>query len=76
MKLKEVLIDLEKNDISGYVLDLRWNPGGSRQSSIDISRHFIDKGTIVSTLTKDGLKDVKKGTGISLTQKPLSLIHI
>ena len=73
-ELKEILIDLEKNDMSGYVLDLRWNPGGSLQSSIDISRHFIDKGTIVSTLTKDGLKDVKKGTGISLTQKPLVVL--
>ena len=73
-ELKEILIDLEKKDMSGYVLDLRWNPGGSLQSSIDISRHFIDKGTIVSTLTKDGLKDVKKGTGISLTQKPLVVL--
>ncbi len=73
-ELKEILIDLEKKDMSGYVLDLRWNPGGSLQSSIDISRHFIDKGTIVSTLAKDGLKDVKKGTGISLTQKPLVVL--
>ena len=73
-ELKEILIDLEEKDMSGYVLDLRWNPGGSLQSSIDISRHFIDKGTIVSTLTKDGLKDVKKGTGISLTQKPLIVL--
>ncbi len=73
-ELKEILIDLEKNNMSGYVLDLRWNPGGSLQSSIDISRHFIDKGTIVSTLTKDGLKDVKKGIGISLTQKPLVVL--
>ena len=53
---------------------MRWNPGGSLQSSIDISRHFIDKGTIVSTLTKDGLKNVKKATGISLTQKPLVVL--
>ncbi len=73
-ELRNILVDLEKNSISGYVLDLRWNPGGSLQSSIDISRQFIDKGIIVSTLTKDGLKDITKAKGISLTKKPLIVL--
>ena len=44
------------------------------ESSIDISRHFINKGIIVSTLSKDGLKEVKRGNGQALTKKPLVVL--
>ena len=60
-ELKVILGDLESKNVSGYVLDLRSNPGGLLESSIDISRQFINKGIIVSTLTKDGLREIKKG---------------
>ena len=73
-EMKNALIDLENKNISGYVLDLRSNPGGLLESSIDISRHFINKGVIVSTLTKDGLKEIKKGNGQALTKKPLVVL--
>ena len=73
-EMKNALNDLENKNISGYVLDLRSNPGGLLESSIDISRHFINKGVIVSTLTKDGLKEIKKGNGQALTKKPLVVL--
>jgi len=53
---------------------LRSNPGGLLESSIDISRHFINKGVIVSTVSKDGLKETKKGNGQALTKKPLVVL--
>ena len=58
-------------NVSGYILDLRSNPGGLLESSIDISRLFIDKGIIVSTLSKDGLIEIK---GRALTNKPLIIL--
>ncbi len=73
-EMKETLKDLETKKISGYILDLRGNPGGLLESSIDISRQFINKGIIVSTLTKDGLKEIKKGNGQALTRKPLVVL--
>ena len=73
-EMKEALIDLEKKKVSGYILDLRSNPGGLLESSIDISRQFINKGIIVSTLTKDGLKEIKRGNGQALTNKPLVVL--
>ena len=60
---EEMIKDLEIKKVSGYVLDLRSNPGGLLESSIDISRQFIDKGIIVSTLSKDGLKEVYEKLG-------------
>ncbi len=71
---KEAIKNLETKKVAGYVLDLRSNPGGLLESSIDISRHFINKGVIVSTLTKDGLKETKRGNGQALTKKPLVVL--
>ena len=59
-EMKDTLLDYENKDVAGYVLDLRSNPGGLLDSSIDISRQFINKGIIVSTLSKDGLKEIKR----------------
>ena len=71
---RDAIKDLETKKVAGYVLDLRSNPGGLLESSIDISRHFINKGVIVSTVTKDGLKETKKGNGQALTKKPLVVL--
>jgi len=71
---KDAIKDLEKRKVAGYVLDLRSNPGGLLESSIDISRHFINKGVIVSTVSKDGLKETKRGNGQALTKKPLVVL--
>jgi len=71
---RDAIKDLETKKVAGYVLDLRSNPGGLLESSIDISRHFINKGVIVSTLSKDGLKETKRGNGQALTKKPLVVL--
>ena len=71
---KNALEELESKNVSGYILDLRSNPGGLLESSIDISRHFIDEGIIVSTLTKDGLKETTRANGNALTDKPLIVL--
>ncbi len=71
---RDAIKDLETKRVAGYVLDLRSNPGGLLESSIDISRHFINKGVIVSTVSKDGLKETKKGNGQALTKKPLVVL--
>ena len=73
-EVKNTVKDLELKKVSGYVLDLRSNPGGLLESSIEISRQFIDKGIIVSTLSKDGLKEIKRGNGKALTNKPLIVL--
>ena len=72
--LKKILLDYETKNVSGYILDLRSNPGGLLESSVEISRQFIDKGIIVSTLSKNGLKEVKRANGSALTNKPLVVL--
>ena len=72
--LKKVILDYEAKNVSGYILDLRSNPGGLLDSSIEISRQFIDKGIIVSTLSKNGLREVKRANNSALTSKPLVVL--
>lgn len=38
-----------KGSLNGFILDLRFNPGGLLTEAVSVSNTFIDKGTIVST---------------------------
>jgi C-terminal peptidase prc len=53
--LEKVMKDLSRQGgIKGFILDLRFNPGGLLDSSIKISDLFIDDGMIVSIRHRDG----------------------
>jgi carboxyl-terminal processing protease len=51
--LKRVMADLMKQGLKGFVLDLRFNPGGLLTASIDITDLFIDDGRIVRVQARD-----------------------
>ena len=53
LKSKKKINDLKKNDeIKGYILDLRNNPGGLLSQAIKISDFFLTDGEIVSTRSR------------------------
>ena len=66
--------DLENKKPIGYVLDLRSNPGGLLEASIEIARLWLNQGTIVSTETKDGIKDVRRANGRAITSRPVVVL--
>jgi len=72
--MADALKKLEGENVQGYVLDLRSNPGGLLMASIAIAREWLDEGVIVSTKTRDGIQDTKRANGRSLTQKPLVVL--
>ncbi len=45
--MKDALKELDKENISSIILDLRGNPGGLLDEAVDISRLFIPEGPIV-----------------------------
>ena len=58
--IKNALTDLKsQQDLKGIVLDLRSNPGGLLNESIDIVNLFIDKGEEI-VITKGKIKDWEK----------------
>ena len=73
-EMRAAIRELEKEGAQGYVLDLRSNPGGLLEASIDIARQWLDEGTIVSTKTRDGIQDVRRATGSALTNSPVVVL--
>jgi C-terminal peptidase prc len=52
--LRRAMIDLTEQGIKGFILDLRFNPGGLLQSAVDITDLFIDDGLIVTIKPRVG----------------------
>jgi len=73
-EMRAAIQDLEAQGAQGYVLDLRSNPGGLLEASIDIARQWLNKGTIVSTRTREGIRDVRRATGSAITDKPMVVL--
>lgn len=65
---------LEKKGAKAYILDLRNNPGGLLQSGIEIARLWLDEGTIVYTVNRQGLLGSFEAVGSALTQAPLVVL--
>ena len=65
---------LEKQKPLGYVLDLRSNPGGLLEASIEIARQWLNTGIIVSTKTKDGIADIRRAKRRALTSRPVVVL--
>jgi len=72
--MRKAIEKLEKQQVVGYVLDLRGNPGGLLYTSIDIARMWMSKGDIVSTVNRQGEQDRERTNGRSLTNKPLVVL--
>lgn len=73
-EMSEAIEDLEGQGVTGYILDLRSNPGGLLYSSIDIARMWLDDGTIVSTVNRQGVVDEESANNRALTDKPLVVL--
>ncbi|MEO0867600.1 MAG: carboxyl-terminal processing protease CtpA [Cyanobacteria bacterium J06642_11] len=71
---REALDALKKQQAAGYILDLRNNPGGLLQAGIEIARLWLDEGTIVYTVNRQGILESFDAGPSSMTQKPLVLL--
>jgi carboxyl-terminal processing protease len=72
--LAHAIADLEKKGATGYILDLRNNPGGLLQSGIEVARLWLDAGTIVYTANRQGIVGSFESFGPSLTKDPLIIL--
>lgn len=71
-EVRNALKDLGNKD--GYILDLRSNPGGLLSNAIYIADFFLEDGGIVSTVDRDGYKEVRRSTPSMVTDKPLVVL--
>ncbi len=73
-EMRAAIRDFENQSVTGYVLDLRSNPGGLLYASIEIARMWLAEGTIVSTVDRRGEVDRQRATNSALTNKPLVVL--
>ncbi|QZZ22633.1 PDZ domain-containing protein [Leptothermofonsia sichuanensis E412] len=73
-EMRSAIQKLEKQQVNGYILDLRSNPGGLLYTSIDIARMWLKEGAIVSTVDRKGEQERERANNRSLTDKPLVVL--
>jgi carboxyl-terminal processing protease len=73
-EVANAVTDLQKQGAQAYILDLRNNPGGLLQSGIEIARMWLNEGTIVYTVNREGIADSFNALGNALTDSPLVVL--
>ncbi len=73
-EMREAVQKLEKDNVVGYIFDLRSNPGGLLYSSVDIARIWLNDGGIVSTVDRRGEVEKQSANKKQLTNKPLVVL--
>jgi len=73
-QMRNAIRKLTAQNVNGFVLDLRGNPGGLLQSSIEISRMWMDRGAIVKTVDRKGKSIREFANQTALTKLPLVVL--
>lgn len=73
-QMRRAIQDLNSENVDAFVLDLRGNPGGLLNSSIEIARMWLDNGGIVRTVKRTGGSELTKANRTALTQRPLAIL--
>lgn len=73
-QMKMAIEKLEAQGVDGFVLDLRGNPGGLLNASIEIAEMWLNKGFIVHTMDRKGDRDDVRAHPTALTQRPLAVL--
>lgn len=73
-QMERAIEDLKGKQAEAFVLDLRGNPGGLLNASIEIARMWLDAGSIVSTTDRAGNSQAARANRTSLTNLPLAVL--
>ncbi|NEQ82076.1 MAG: carboxyl-terminal protease [Moorea sp. SIO2I5] len=74
MEVAHAVAQFKEMGAHGYILDLRNNPGGLLQAGIQIARLWLDEGTIVYTVNRQGTIGSFEAYGDALTEDPLVVL--
>jgi len=69
----QALDELEAAGAEGYILDLRYNPGGSKDIAVEIGDTLFPKGDIITLIDNDGKETVDRSDARYLN-KPLVVL--
>ncbi|MBD0268827.1 MAG: PDZ domain-containing protein [Cyanobacteria bacterium Co-bin8] len=73
-QMQRAITSLQNQQVDGFVLDLRNNPGGRLDQAIAIARMWISEGDIVRTVDRNGSARQIAADGTALTELPLTVL--
>lgn len=73
-QMKRAIKNLEAQKADAFVLDLRGNPGGLLQASVEIARMWLDTGKVVRTTDRQGSNEEFAANRTALTKLPLAVL--
>ncbi len=73
-QMRAAIDDLAAQGVEAFVLDLRGNPGGLLQASIEISRMWLPRGSIVRTVDRNGDSDEITANRTAITDLPMAVL--
>lgn len=73
-ELHEALADLEAQNITALVLDLRSNSGGLLQESVEVASEFLDGGVVFYENYRDDEKSVEASEGEAMPGVPIIVL--
>ena len=73
-QMRRAIQDLNRQRVDGFVLDLRGDPGGLLDASVEIARMWQENGAIVRTIDRQGDSEQLKADRTALTKRPLVVL--
>jgi carboxyl-terminal processing protease len=73
-QMQKAIKDLNRQQVNAFVLDMRGNPGGLLQASVEIARMWLDNGVIVKTVDRQGGNENFRAVQGALTQLPMAVL--
>ena len=73
-EVKDALAELTDAGAEGFILDLRDNPGGLLDESVDVASLFVEDGVIVSVEDRNGTVEEYRATDTKATDAPLVVL--
>ena len=73
-QMRQAIKSLNREKVDSFVLDLRGNPGGLLQASVEISRMWMDQGGIVKTVDRRGGAEEISANRTAITNLPLAVL--
>ncbi len=73
-QMRRAIQALKAQQVDGFVLDLRDDPGGLLDASVEIAQMWLDKGAIVRTVDRVGDSEQLAANHTALTTQPLVVL--
>ena len=73
-QFKDAIDNLKKQNVKGFIFDVRSNPGGMLNSVVSMLNNVLPKGVVVYTKDKYGNKEVARSDGKNRLDYPITVL--